>query len=77
MQGLAADEAVHAADNPQRHLHSSFGMILCMKWRAEKSHDLITHKFIQSTIVIEDRVGGQGIETVETLHDFSWRESLR
>ena len=74
---LTAGEVIHAADNPKRRLHRPSGVVLCMKRSAEKSHDLIAHKFIQSTIVVEDRVGGQGIEAVETLHDFSWRESLR
>ena len=46
-------DLVHFADNSKCCLHCPFGMVPGLDRRAEKSHDLIAHQFIQSPIVVE------------------------
>ena len=56
VQALDGGQAMHAVHNSKCCLHRSFRMIFRLEWRAEKSHYLISNQFIQSAIVIEDRV---------------------
>ena len=48
-----------------------------MKRRAEKRHDLIADEFIQRAVIFKDRLGRQGVKTIETLRDFRRRKPLR
>lgn len=48
-----------------------------MERRAEKSHDLIADEFIERAVILENRLGRQGVKTIETLRDFRRRQALR
>src|SRR5262245_26637029 len=56
LQMLNLRETAHSADNLKRRPDRSFGVVLGIKRGAEKSHHLITDQFIQSAIVVEDRI---------------------
>lgn len=74
---LSLPEITHSSDNLQRCLDRSFWVVFCIKRRAKKRHHLIAHQFIQSAIVVEDRIGGQRVEAVETAGDLSRRKLFR
>jgi hypothetical protein len=49
-------QTAHSVDDLQRCLDRSFWVILCIKRCPKESHHLIAHEFIQSAIVVEDRI---------------------